>query len=186
MLSKLFRVAALGLIAFGALIHNANATTQVVTFNLLNASTTLGTPFSAGDTLLVNTLVTTETGALSQSVTFTVGAGVTSFTGNAAWEVSTPGPRLSGVNIDLFSSSNTLVATDTFLGVLGGFALSTFDNPIGPGTYKLIATGTGVRESSLDVSLSFIGTPVPEPETCAMLLAGLGLLGFVTMRKIRD
>jgi hypothetical protein len=38
----------------------------------------------------------------------------------------------------------------------------------------------------LDVSLTLTGGPVaavPEPETYAMLLAGLGLLGFIARRR---
>ena len=48
-----------------------------------------------GDTLLLNTLVTTETGPLTQEVTFTLAAGVNALLGQAAWEISTaagPGP----------------------------------------------------------------------------------------------
>ena len=124
-------------------------------------------------------------------MTFTVGPSISAFAGSAAWEISTAtgtGPRLIGVNIDIFNSANALVASDAFAGVLAGFALSTFDALIGPGTYKLVATGTAVRDASLDVSLSFTGppTPVPEPETYALLLAGLGLLRLATTRRKRS
>jgi len=33
------------------------------------------------------------------------------------------------------------------------------------------------------VGLSFVTTPVPEAETYAMMLAGLGLIGFVVRRR---
>lgn len=66
--------------------------------------------------------------------------------------------------------------------MLGGFAHSTFDSLIGPGTYRMVATGTGVRDSSLDVTLSFIQA-IPEPESLALMLAGLGVIGFVAGRR---
>jgi hypothetical protein len=60
--------------------------------------------------------------------------------------------------------------------------VSTFASAIGPGTYKMVATGTGVRDSSLDVTLSFI-TAVPEARTLSMMLAGLGLFGLLRVRR---
>jgi PEP-CTERM motif len=167
----------MGAVALGS----AQARTQPVTFNLLNASGTVLTPLEAGDVLRLDTLVTTETGPLLQSITFSLASGVSAFTGEAAWEISTAtgtGPRLVGVNIDIFNSSNALVASDTFAGTLGRFAISTFDGFIGPGTYKLVATGTGVRDSSLDVTLAFA---VPEPETYALMLGGL--VGLAALRR---
>ena len=168
-----------------ALASQAQATTQVVTFNVLNASATLPTPFLSGDNLRLNTLVTTEVGALLQVINFTVGAGVGSLTGEAAWEISSAtgtGPRLIGVNLDIFDASNALVTSDVFSGVLAGFALSTFNSPITPGNYHLVATGTGVRDSSLDVTLSFVAI-VPEPGTAALMLAGLVAIGQLTRRR---
>ena len=40
-----------------------------------------------------------------------------------------------------------------------------------------------VHNSISDVNHAFLLTPVPEPETYAMLLAGLGLLGFMARRR---
>ena len=160
----------------------AQAETQAVFYNHLVSTAVVATPLLAQDTLFVDTF-TTERGSLLQTTTFTVGAGVQSFTGNAAWLVTGAndfGPRLTGVNIDLFDSSNNLVQSDTFTGVLGAFAHSTFNGLLGPGTYTLVASGTGVRDSVLDISIT---TAVPEPETYAMLLAGLGLIGYSIRRR---
>ena len=160
----------------------AQAETQAVFYNHLVSTAVVATPLLVNDTLFVDTF-TTERGSLLQTTTFTVGAGVQAFTGNAAWLVTGAtefGPRLTGVNIDLFDSSNNLVQSDTFTGVLGAFAHSTFNGLLGPGTYTLVASGTGTRDSVLDISIT---TAVPEPETYAMLLAGLGLIGYSIRRR---
>ena len=146
--------------AWAALLPLSHAATRTVELNVLNSTTTLATPFLPGDNLLFDALVTSSTGALTETVNFTVGAGVTSVTGSAAWEITTAtseGPRLVGVNIDIFDANNTLVASDTSVQVLGGFALSSLSAALAPGAYRLVATGTGVRTSSLDINLSFAG-----------------------------
>jgi len=161
----------------------AVAATQVVNYGNLTAAATVQTPLNPTDTLFLNTF-TTERGALSETTTFTVGPGVGSFVGRAAWEVGGANePNLSGVNIDIFNSSNALVASDTFAGLLAGFAHSTFGPgaPIGPGTYTLVATGTGNRDTSLDISLTL--APIPEPTAIAMMIAGLLAVGALSQRK---
>ena len=180
------KLASLALVVAALSASSAHATTQLVEFNVLNASATLPNPLLGGDNLHLNTYVSTEVGALLQTITFTLGADVTSLTGQAVWEIGTAtgtGPRLIGVNIDIFNAAtNVLVTSDTFAGTLGGFAVSTFASAIGPGTYRMVATGTGVRDSSLDVTLSFVGA-VPEPGTYAMMLAGVGLIGLLARRR---
>jgi hypothetical protein len=171
-----------GLTAFA---QSASAATQVVNYQHLVSSATVATALGVGDTLFADTF-TTETGALQQETTFTVGPNVGSFIGRAAWEVGTaPEPRLVGVNIDILDAGNHLVVSDTFAGVLAGFAHSTFgpDALIQPGTYKLVATGNGVSDSSLDISLTF-AQAMPEARTVTMLLAGLGVLGLLYRRRM--
>ncbi|MEO6281351.1 FxDxF family PEP-CTERM protein [Roseateles sp.] len=179
-----FKMAALASAAtwVAALAVPAQAMTRVVELNVLNATAMLTTPIASGDTLLLDTTVTQETGPLTQSITFTLGAGVTSLTGFASWQISTatgPGPRLTGVNIDVFDSMNTLVLSDAFTGSLGGFAMSSLNGPVGAGTYRMVATGTAVRDAVLNISVS----AVPEPGVYAMLLAGLGVVGLRARRR---
>jgi len=178
----LSRASAALLLGCSLLAPLAQADTQVVKYGNLVANAVVATPLLAQDSLVVDTF-TTERGALSQTTTFTVGDGVEYFSGNAAWLVNTAndfGPRLTGVNIDLFDATNTLLQSDTFVGVLGGFAHSTFGGLLGPGTYTMVASGAGIRDSLLDISLTMA---VPEPETYAMLLAGLGLVGLGLWRR---
>jgi hypothetical protein len=168
-----------------AVAPSAQATTQTVTFNTLVGSASANLPFAVGDTLVVDSMVSGATGALNQSVSFTLGEGVASLTGSATWEISTatgPGPRLIGLNIDIFDASSVLVASDSFLGTLGSFAVSSLASNIGPGSYKLVATGSAVRDTVMDISLSFVGA-VPEPQTYALLLTGLAAIGIAARRK---
>ena len=182
------RLGLLSLICFGALSASAQvafAAVQSVNYGNLVASATVATPLDVGDTLFLNTF-TTETGALFETTKFTVGPGVGSFVGRAAWEVGgPPEPNLSGVIIDIFDASHTLVVSDTFAGVLAGFAHGTFGPgaTLAPGTYTLEATGTSARAASLDVSLTF-AEAIPEAGTFSMLVAGLGALGFLARRRL--
>ncbi|WP_046114776.1 PEP-CTERM sorting domain-containing protein [Aquincola tertiaricarbonis] len=173
-------------LAAGMLVCSApaQAFTQPVMFNLLQASGTVQTPLGVDDSLFVDTLVTTEVGALLQQVTFTVASGVSMLEGSAVWQISTAtgaGPRLVGVNIDILDAGNNVVLSDTFAGVLAGYAHSTLTGPIGPGTYTLRATGNGVRDSSLDISITMA---VPEPSTWALMLGGgLGMCWLAARRR---
>jgi hypothetical protein len=177
---------AVAVLVLAGAARSADATTQTVFFGQLNASSTVATPLVGGDTLLLDTIVTTEVGALLQTVTFTLGADVASVVGFAAWEATEAtgiGPRLIGVNIEIFDAANNLVVSDTFAGVLASFAHSTITSAIGPGTYRAVVTGNAIRDSVLDLSLSFV--PVPEPATSALLLSGLGFLGMLARRSAK-
>ena len=64
------------------------------------------------------------------------------------------------------------------------FSFYTADNVL----LKLSASGTNAVVSSndlnrLDISFNAAVTPVPEPETYAMLLAGVGVIGWVARRR---
>jgi hypothetical protein len=54
------------------------------------------------------------------------------------------------------------------------------------GSYSVNVTGTtGLANSQYLATVSAIPTPVPEPETYAMMLGGLALLGAVARRKAK-
>jgi len=177
-------ISRLSAVALAALLMNpAFATTRSVAYSTLTASTTVGAPLDLGDNLFIDTF-TTDQGALVQRTTFTL-YGNADFNGLAGWIIDTAdgqGPRLVGVNIDILDASDTVVASDDFSGVLGGFAHSSFSGTLTQGVYTVVATGNAVRDASLDISLSFI-SPAPEPATYGMLLGGLGVLGALARRR---
>lgn len=112
-----------------------------------------------------------------------------------------------------YGSGGTLLASDTFLLTPGynGFFDSDFSSVsltvgatysiaasnAGPSPYWGIGVGAayaggtafvhGNQDPGLDYAFRITPTtstaPIPEPETYAMLLAGLGLLGFVARRR---
>ncbi len=142
--------------------------------SLLNVSTTAFAEFSPGT---FNCISCTFTSTLSGGNTI---FGTLSLLGAAytSGSFSTPPP---GIDTNLFFA-NALTIT-------GGTGL--FDGATGSGTgvgYHYIVAQNNFSSfpvsgsSSQQISLN-VTTPVPEPETYAMMLAGLGVLSLVARRK---
>lgn len=90
----------------------------------------------------------------------------------------------------LTSFSGTLSGPGGFSQVLSLGAVSippatiqsvTYNGILDTGNYSLAVAGTSVGDGTYQVSL--LATPVPEPESIAMLLAGLGLMGAIARRR---
>jgi len=96
--------------------------------------------------------------------------------------------RTVGVNVDIFDASNSLVASDSFQGITDGQAFSQLTaSSIGPGAYTLRFTGTAALGGRYRIHLTTNEVPpgfeaivdsppvtnVPEPESWALLAAGL-------------
>jgi hypothetical protein len=115
--------------------------------------------------------------ALSELATHSLGL-VTNATNSAAfqlavWEIvnetSGSGYNLSGGNFTVTSDAAVMTAASGMLGNLSG-----------PITMTANVWAPNVSGSSQDL---VVFAPVPEPETYAMMLAGLGLMGFVARRR---
>lgn len=84
------------------------------------------------------------------------------------------GSAVTGLTTSLYLG-NALQGTSTGLNY-------SFSNLLS-GTYTLKASGT-VANNGFNVLInSYTVTPVPEPETYAMLLAGLGVMGAIARRR---
>lgn len=57
---------------------------------------------------------------------------------------------------------------------------------LGSGQYFYTVTGGNFGPAAYSLSSTIVAAPVPEPETYAMLAAGLGIIGFVASRRRRD
>ncbi len=83
------------------------------------------------------------------------------------------------------SPDHTPVAWDYYL-PLGSTSSNIVLTPIGAGEYSLSLYGQGAFDDgpySLNYRIEMNVSAVPEPETYAMLLAGLGLVGFAVRRR---
>ena len=98
---------------------------------------------------------------------------------------------LAGENITFTKFTLTESNIGTVSGATGGSTSAlTFNGGAAPGRYKLNVAGT--RTGTYGSYAGNIGiapvnvSAIPEPETYAMMLAGLGLLGFSARRRINN
>jgi len=91
------------------------------------------------------------------------------------------GPQIAlpTVTFETVSAVNTVSSVTTVVNVSGDSSF-TFSS-LAAGTYKLLAAGS-VPGSNF-IGAQFTVSAVPEPETVAMLLAGLGLVGGFARRR---
>lgn len=88
--------------------------------------------------------------------------------------------------LSLYSSGGTLISSGMSLqsGAIDVWTLSS-DN-LAAGNYYVQVSGTLVSATSGAFGGAVMLAPVPEPETYGMLLAGLGLVGFMARRRKQD
>lgn len=163
---KYQRIAAAALVAFTALSSQA-ASTAWGSHDLLESALGL----SAG-------------GPISDTFAFTL-----SVQSNLASSVTTLG-SITGGSYSLYS-----VGLDTIAGTPDDVAFGTWAFSGAPvvhtvnvvaGSYFYEVTGTASGLSGYSINSAASPTPVPEPETYALLAAGLGVIGFVASRRRRD
>lgn len=158
---KLFRallVAAVGLVSLNASATNYNFGAVSDGFNALGTHSV-------------------AVGAFSDTISFTLG-GSSSLSGAASsfqFNVGAlPVLSITGLTAELYNSSNVLLGSGLSFSAPGFQAA---------GSYYLKLSGTangvigGLYSAGLNVS------PAPEPETWAMMIAGLGLVGSIARRK---
>lgn len=86
--------------------------------------------------------------------------------------------NIQGLTVSLFTSAGSLVATGTQSG--NSVTLSNVSLTSGS-SYRYDVTGT--VSGSLGGQYTFVAQAVPEPETYALFLAGLGAIGFMARRR---
>ena len=177
-----------------------NAHTEIFGYNPNGAAATF-TPLPVGGR--ENALISTTAGNLSatflgfealdtDTFTFTLGSGLLTNKGplhaTIAGNVAAGG--LNFTFADLFTgtsvSNGQNLGAFTSYAVLGSFAGSVFTPYTLGGAYDLILgfnDGMRVDADYDDMVVGLKVTPVPEPETYALMLAGLGALGFISRRR---
>jgi hypothetical protein len=170
-----------------------------VNYNPNGAAGTLGPVVGGREDAMINTTAGTLTATFlgfeaidTDSFTFTLSSGTLSNKG--ALNASISGPVAAGaLNFtfaDLFQG--TAIGNGQNLGdftsyaVLGSFAGTVFTPFTLGGAYDLILgfnDGLRVDSDYDDMVIGLRVTAVPEPETYALLLAGLGAVGFVAGRR---
>lgn len=80
--------------------------------------------------------------------------------------------KLNGMALDLTPNGKSEGGVVFFAGLAGPFSLEVKGTAVG-----VSRTATGTYSGTLEV------TPVPEPETYALMLAGLGAIGFMASRR---
>ena len=86
---------------------------------------------------------------------------------------------ISGLGVNLYTGGGTLVQSGSSLSNLALVSAPS----IAAGSYDLRVNGTLTGSSGGTYGGTISAAPIPEPETYAMMLAGLGLMGFVVRRR---
>ena len=91
---------------------------------------------------------------------------------------------LTGGNVVLFRETGAVdaaVGSFAFNDVTGSISHSF--GALAGGDYYYLVSGTGTGSAGGFYTLSSTVTPVPEPESYALMLSGLGAIGFVARRR---
>jgi hypothetical protein len=146
----------------------ASATPLDLTYDSPNESKTVSTALSASTPIRLEGRLA-GTGAIDNTLTFVAGSSALSL--SATWLVAPPTNRTIGVNIDLFDATNTLVASDIFIGTDGTLATSRLaaTNLVAGGLYHLQFTGTAVGFGRFQIDLANGTVPPPIPAVAAAI-----------------
>lgn len=86
--------------------------------------------------------------------------------------------------LDILINGTSLGFTTSFTAFSSGFSPFTVSSGFVAGINTLdFVVNNGGGPTALRVEMTGIASPIPEPETYVMLLAGLGLLGFMAHRR---
>ena len=129
-----------------------------------------------------NTSITFAAGSINDTFTFDITGGSNTFTGLAS-KLSLKLNQLitNGAGTLTGPSFSAPLFASEILNPGQYFQALSYAGTLAQGTYSLNLTGTAAKGGTYNVNL--LAAPVPEPETYAMLLAGLGLMGAVARRR---
>lgn len=202
-------VAAVGAGTYVSATLDALFTSYLSTANLSSLVWNIVANDGAGARRVINTFTTlpatTVTAEITRSATGGIGSfltavntGITAQGGgnSAVFSANTPGYANNSTGL-LFGNNNGnginfnntgTVANNTYANGLGLMRLDGAQGGTAPTTYTPYTDGGFAVRAYFDaaagtVAIAGFTTPVPEPETYAMLLAGLGLMGAIARRR---
>lgn len=130
----------------------------------------------------------TVTGAFTDTWTFNLGtlSAVAASVTNV--EVSFGSFTSGGITgFQAFLNGNELFGPTSMVGPTSGVTVKTQvlagGTMLPAGMYSLMVKGTGITGTNASYGGNIVALPVPEPETYAMMLAGLAALGFLARRR---
>jgi hypothetical protein len=125
----------------------------------------------------------TPTGVFTDTWTFSLAS--SSYLVNGSTSSAAVGEtNLDYTSVTLRDSANALVATfhDYLIGRTEFYRLG--ETRLAAGDYSMVVSGVNsVPQASYSANLSVVAAPIPEPETYVLMLAGLGVMGFVMSRR---
>jgi len=171
------------------------ATVAMAAFSTAAASATTLVDRDRGLGVLFEHTASLRSGSFSHTLSFTLD--------NSAplWKISgSASAPYVGLNFNgrLFGQGVTALSVNIFnqthANTLSGFGFPTGSldvslpqRTVSPGSYTAVVSGVArdlrLIEGRPSYSFSLVASPVPEPGAYAMLLAGLGLMGFVARRR---
>ena len=174
----------IGLVASIALVSNfASAATYDLNASPFNAPTSVMNEFTSESTVNLSILGTfTDTFNFTLDTLSNVSFAVTALTANVS----------SFLSLEILDNSSSLSSPGVVGDVLGFISYGIIGdssgglgvNPLGlsAGSYTLNVTGMSTTGSS-EYNLKTVISPVPEPSSIALMLGGLGLVGFMAARR---
>lgn len=174
-----------------ALVAGLSMTSSAYAVNVLSNTATLNIGSFGAPATYVDSFQVASAGPINHSLTFSINTPLYAGSGISDIPVSVPFGsftlevfNINGLNAKIFDSSNVLYAQFIQNGDVDHLTLPA-SAYFAAGNYTLNVTGTATGSGGL-YSIAAVTVPVPEPETYAMLLVGLGLVGYRLRQKNRS